>query len=249
MCYSYEHAAIKNAQHYIYVENQYLSSSLAGGAVENKLMDAILAKIIEKIEKKEIFRVIFLLPQPESRDSQETKGLLKWQYRSINRGGNSILEQLREKYPDINTDDYISFFFLRNYDWLNGKPVTEKVFVHAKLIIVDDEVTIVASANFNDRSMLGDRDSELGVEVRDTDRILSHMNGQEVLVGRFAKEFRIRLWQEHLGLADEDLDRIDDPICDSTYYGIWMATAKANTQIYETVFPGIISNHIGTWEE
>lgn len=35
-------SAIQEAEHYIYVENQYVSSSLAGGGVENRLMEMIM---------------------------------------------------------------------------------------------------------------------------------------------------------------------------------------------------------------
>lgn len=36
-----------------------------------------------------------------------------------------------------------------------------KIFI--QLIIVDDKYTLMGSANINDRSMLGDRDSEIAV--------------------------------------------------------------------------------------
>ncbi len=42
------------------------------------------------------------------------------------------------------------FFFFRH---------TDQIFVHSKLLIVDDKTAVVASANLNDRSFLGDRDS------------------------------------------------------------------------------------------
>ena len=44
-------------------------------------------------------------------------------------------------------------------------------------MIVDDEYVIMGSANINDRSMLGDRDSELAVFVEDENTVLSRMNG------------------------------------------------------------------------
>ncbi len=37
------------------------------------------------------------------------------------------------------------------------------VYVHSKLMVVDDEYVIVGSANINQRSLDGDRDSELAV--------------------------------------------------------------------------------------
>lgn len=46
-----------------------------------------------------------------------------------------------------------------------------------------------------DRSMLGDRDSELGLVIKDTARVESRMDGKEVSVGRFVRDLRIRLWQ------------------------------------------------------
>ena len=42
-------------------------------------------------------------------------------------------------------------------------PKTEIIYVHSKIMIVDDNITIIGSANINDRSMLGARDSEIAV--------------------------------------------------------------------------------------
>jgi hypothetical protein len=43
--------------------------------------------------------------------------------------------------------------------------------------------------------MLGDRDSELGLIIKDTARVDGVMDGQHAEVGRFPHEFRLRLWQ------------------------------------------------------
>lgn len=51
---------------------------------------------------------------------------------------------------------------------LGDSPITEIVYIHSKLLIVDDMICIVGSANINDRSLRGDRDSELCVVVEDT---------------------------------------------------------------------------------
>ena len=42
-----------------------------------------------------------------------------------------------------------------------GTPVTELIYIHSKLMIVDDKILICGSANINDRSLLGSRDSEV----------------------------------------------------------------------------------------
>lgn len=36
-----------------------------------------------------------------------------------------------------------------------------QVYVHSKIMIVDDRAALVGSANINDRSLLGSRDSEV----------------------------------------------------------------------------------------
>ena len=46
-----------------------------------------------------------------------------------------------------------------------GEPVSEIVYVHSKLLIVDDKYVILGSANLNDRSMRGFHDSELAIIV------------------------------------------------------------------------------------
>ena len=53
--------------------------------------------------------------------------------------------------------------------------------MHSKLMIVDDDVVIIGSANINDRSMIGCRDSEIGIKIEENSfKIKSRMNGQEV---------------------------------------------------------------------
>lgn len=36
-----------------------------------------------------------------------------------------------------------------------------QVYVHSKLMIIDDRMALIGSANINDRSLLGSRDSEV----------------------------------------------------------------------------------------
>jgi len=57
---------------------------------------------------------------------------------------------------------------LRNHGKINGLPATEIVYVHSKLMIADDSVILIGSANINDRSLMGDRDSEIGLIVEDS---------------------------------------------------------------------------------
>jgi phospholipase D1/2 len=43
--------------------------------------------------------------------------------------------------------------------------VSELIYVHSKLLIADDRLVICGSANINDRSLLGSRDSEIAVVI------------------------------------------------------------------------------------
>jgi phosphatidylserine/phosphatidylglycerophosphate/cardiolipin synthase-like enzyme len=58
--------------------------------------------------------------------------------------------------------------------------VTELLYIHDKLMIVDDRIVLMGSANINDRSQLGNRDSEVAMLVEDTEMVSSFMNGKEV---------------------------------------------------------------------
>ena len=85
--------------------------------------------------------------------------------------------------------------------------MTEQLYIHAKCMIVDDRIAIIGSANINERSLRGDRDSECAAVIRDTDMLWSTMNGEPYLVGRFPHTLRMRLMREHLGI---DVDEVMD---------------------------------------
>ena len=53
----------------------------------------------------------------------------------------------------------------------DGEPRTEIIYIHSKLLIVDDKVVLIGSANLNDRSMLGNRDTELAMVVNDNNMV------------------------------------------------------------------------------
>ncbi|KAK0503909.1 hypothetical protein EDD18DRAFT_1009767, partial [Armillaria luteobubalina] len=80
--------------------------------------------------------------------------------------------------------------------------VSELLYIHSKLMIVDDTRVIMGSANINDRSQKGDGDSEIALVVEDTDIVKSTMNGKRVMVSRFATSLRRKLFREHLGLIE-----------------------------------------------
>jgi len=45
--------------------------------------------------------------------------------------------------------------------------MTEIIYIHSKMMIIDDKYVLIGSANINDRSMLGSRDSEIAIVTED----------------------------------------------------------------------------------
>lgn len=103
-----------------------------------------------------------LLPGFEGDITKRANGPLRFQvnnqFQAINRGENSLFSKLKDL-KNFNIDDYIFFFGLRTHGMIGKTPHTEIVYVHSKLMIVDDKRAIIGSANINDRSLCGDRDS------------------------------------------------------------------------------------------
>ncbi|SAL97159.1 hypothetical protein [Absidia glauca] len=145
--------------------------------------------------------------------------------------------------------------------------VTEQVYIHSKLMIVDDKTVICGSANLNDRSQLGNRDSEIAVVIEDTDMVTSKMNGKEYLAGRFALTLRMHLFKEHLGLLSMDDctslgnthakhrytaleadNLVMDPLDDSFIDHVWNLTAETNTIIYRNVFHCVPDDSVLTFD-
>ncbi len=62
-------------------------------------------------------------------------------------------------------------------------------------MIIDDRMAICGSANINDRSLLGQRDSEFCIVINDREEEQSQFNGQNIRVGKFCSSWRKRLFR------------------------------------------------------
>ena len=71
-----------------------------------------------------------------------TKAVMHYQYNTICRGGKSLMEALNTRFPNVNLEKYVCFLSLRAYARVGKKFITQMVYVHSKLLIVDDEVRI-----------------------------------------------------------------------------------------------------------
>ena len=246
------YSLIENSKHYIFIENQFFVSksydkteedSDAGKkSISSIVKNEIALRIRKRIERaylsKEKFRVFVFIPLLPGFAGEPDEGtiqiILGHTYAGICRNnGLSIIEELSsimgEKWRD-----YIGFYSLRGHGVLNGVPVTELIYIHSKLMIVDDESVVIGSANINDRSMLGTRDSEFCVLIKETLKYDSIIDGKECKTAKFAVTLRKALMSEHLGVDDDD-ERLIDPLSDELL-DLFRDTASNNTLIFRKLF-------------
>lgn len=251
--------SIENAEHFIYIENQFFISSHE--EVQNKIMLKLADRIYRAYQQGKDFRAMVIIPlKPEFPEKWDTDVHLRSvsyeTYATIYRGEECLMNRLKQKgVPSDAIPTYFSVHGLRTHGSLNGNLVTEIVYVHSKLMIVDDRVTIIGSANINDRSMLGDRDSEVAVIIQDNEMMEGKMNGRPYQVGKFSHSLRCHLLKEHLGLLSEMTATplnftVEDPLT-IAFHSTVSKLAEKNTRIFESVFQGRIlpTNEVQNFDE
>ncbi|VBB76741.1 Putative Phospholipase D1 [Podospora comata] len=153
--------------------------------------------------------------------------------------------------------------------------VQEELYIHAKLLIVDDRIVVCGSSNLNDRSQLGYHDSELSIVMEDTKTFQSTMDGKPYEAGWHAATLRRYLWREHLGLLPpQDLDGSDDPNAqppgddspndvgdqDDSWkfvedplsdelWEMWTSRASKNTEVFRQLFHADPDDHVKTFDD
>ncbi|RCV39099.1 hypothetical protein SETIT_8G196400v2 [Setaria italica] len=219
--------AIRRANRFIYIENQYFLGSSFGWKPDGVTPENINAlhliprelslKIVSKIEAGEPFAVYVVVPMwPEGDPSSwNVQAILHWQRKTMEMMYGDIAAALKAKNIDADPKDYLSFFCLGNreaklevpreyepkshpprgsdYDRAQ-KARRTMVYVHSKLMIVDDEYIIVGSANINQRSMDGGRDTEIAMGAYQP----AHLNADGQAARGQVHGFRMSLWYEHL---------------------------------------------------
>ncbi|URD81115.1 phospholipase d [Musa troglodytarum] len=220
-------------------QNQFFISGLSGDAIiKNRVLEAHYCRIIKAEKENKCFRIIIVIPllpgfQGEIDDggAASVRAIMHCQYRTTCRGPNSILQKLYDLMGPRATE-FISFYGLRAYGRLcdGGPLVTNQVYVHSKLMIVDDQVALI------------------NVLIEDKEFVESLMDGKPWKAGKFSHCLRLLLWLEHLGLRAEQFmicfltDQSDSgSSADATYRDIWMVTAETNTMMSFHVSSTILS--------
>jgi phosphatidylserine/phosphatidylglycerophosphate/cardiolipin synthase-like enzyme len=167
--------AIVNARRFIYIENQYFTCKF--------LVDLITARLRAAPE----LSLVVLVPRQSELAVAEQDALRKRMragfFRAVAAEQNDAAKVVGELRAAARPDQ-VFIAYPTNKTGTN-------VYVHAKVMIVDDQYATIGSANFTYRSMFR-TDQELGVAWIDPK-------------GTSVRAFRRQLWREHLDLDDKAL--------------------------------------------
>ncbi|XP_070026610.1 phospholipase D gamma 1-like [Nicotiana sylvestris] len=219
--------AIRAAQHFIYIENQYFIGSSFNWSqhkdigANNLIPMEIALKIAEKIRAHERFAAYIVLPMwPEGNPTgAATQRILYWQNKTMQMMYETIYKALEEVGLEdtYSPQDYLNFYCLGNREAGNvggtespGTANTPQAFsrknrrfmiyVHSKGMVVDDEYVILGSANINQRSLEGTRDTEIAMGAYQPHHTWARKQSRPY--GQIFG-YRMSLWAEHLGVVED----------------------------------------------
>ena len=213
---------IRKAKNFIYLENQYFLGS-AYDWIDDSITPShhlipneLALKIVEKIKSNEAFKVYIVIPMFPEGDpaSDANQEILFWQYRTMESMYKKVASAIKKHGAKTHPTDYLSFLCLAKResqdetDWTGlvapesgtiaeklRKSLRQPVYVHSKMSIFDDEFILVGSANINQRSLGGNRDTEIAVG--------GYQPGHTVDEGGDPRgavhTFRMALWSAHFG--------------------------------------------------
>jgi len=211
---------IRRAKKFIYIENQYfLGSSHCWTTPDPKCCHLvpleICTRITRAIAEGEDFRVYVVVPMfPEGvPTTSAVQEILSFQCFTMEMMYKRISNAIAEAGSDAHPTDYLSFFCLAKRESPDDVPdeigmpdgedeillrvrttLRSMIYVHSKMAIFDDEYIIVGSANINQRSMDGNRDSEICIGACQS----KFINSDDELKGD-VQRFRLALWAAHCG--------------------------------------------------
>ncbi|KAG5251494.1 hypothetical protein OIU77_024997 [Salix suchowensis] len=222
--------AIRAAQHFIYIENQYFIgssynwSSYNDLGANNLIPMEIALKIANKIRAHERFAAYIIVPMwPEGVPTgAATQRILFWQHKTMQMMYETIYKALVEVGLEdaFSPQDFLNFFCLGNREAVDefnssGVPspsnshtpqaLSQKsrrfmIYVHSKGMIVDDEYVILGSANINQRSMDGTRDTEIAMGAYQPQHTWARKQCNPL--GQI-HGYRMSLWAEHTGVIED----------------------------------------------
>ncbi|CAK9007785.1 Phospholipase D zeta 1 (PLDzeta1) (Phospholipase D p1) (AtPLDp1) (Phospholipase D1 PHOX and PX-containing domain protein) [Durusdinium trenchii] len=235
---------IDNSKRFVFIENQFFISGLnSDRVVSNRILESLYRRILRAHESKMPFRVFVVLPllpgfEGRVAESPSIRRILYFQYRTICRGEDSLFFNLLKS--GIDPDQYICFFGLRTWQGINShkggailgeaRLATELIYVHSKVLVVDDEACMIGSGNINDRSLSGGRDTEVSVVIEEPQTKVGAAGRP-----RFVHDYRMALFREHFGDAADIESALLRPWEDDHFKAL-RGIAQRNTEIFDEVF-------------
>ncbi|MBR58293.1 MAG: hypothetical protein CMH54_09755 [Myxococcales bacterium] len=190
--------AISRAEHYIFIEDQYLRSPI--------LANAIVSRMLEKPD-------IFLLVVTNAIDEWADPGC--WPtYQEIELFDNWI-------------PDRFAIFYLQAFDWVDSECILcideidayfEPIFIHSKLVIIDDVFLMAGSANHNNRGLLYEGEMSLAIfnpdwvrEARNKvfEPMLGSVYSPDLTIEEMMPTFKIQGWWNAIAYLNWDIEYFD----------------------------------------
>jgi len=259
---------IRCAQRFIYIENQYFlgsshlwSMSQSDSIVQmcTNLIPAELAfKIVSKIKAYEPFHVYITIPMwPEGIPSTgAVQEILCSQHKTVEMMYTIVAKAIEEAGTHHHPRDFLSFYCLVKRE-LHGDECTAPrglnndltsmwkgarapIYIHSKYMNVDDQWMIMGSANINQRSMDGERDTEIAYGAYQPEFVSDGDTCPQGVV----QGFRLHLLASHLeireaGEVDQFREFHHGRVTDE-----FKRRAEANWKQYISVTPVTMAGHI-----
>ncbi|CAA6656283.1 unnamed protein product [Spirodela intermedia] len=239
--------AIRAAQHFVYIENQYFLGSSYNWSrntfcyligANNLIPMEIALKIAKKIKANERFSAYIVIPMWPEGDpkSLPMQRILCWQKETMQMMYETIYQALVEAGLEnrYSPQDYLNFFCLGNREAADGNDTDSLSSPNAPNVIISlpstplfsllifasipisglmlpyDEYVILGSANINQRSLEGSRDTEIAMGAYQP-----YHSWAEKPSGPRGQiyGYRMSLWAEHLGFLEEGFDHPESLDC------------------------------------
>ena len=248
---------IRAAKSFIYIENQYFLGSAftwfsdadRGTDTQHTIPIELIQRIVKSIETGTEFKVYICIPMfpegdPKSQASQE---ILYWQHCTMQAMYKRVAAAIEKMDSGKHPQDYLNFFCLGKRETQEEVPeyldtpeddspaemvrksLRHPIYVHSKLMIVDDVHIVLGSANINQRSLDGNRDSEICMHGFQPG---SNMGGVHV--------FREALWSAHLGGY---VPGLSDPGSDECLAEV-RRVSRENWEVYTAEEPPITQTNV-----
>lgn len=192
----------------------------------------IALKICEKVAAREPFAVYILLPMwmEGIPAAGATQGLLYWQRVTIEAMYQQVQVALNARMANssdygLQVSDYLNIYCLGTRESSAGSQTVKasetedevilsktrrhQIYIHSKMMVVDDDVVEIGTANINQRSLDGCRDSEIMMTAWQPD----HLATKESIPNGDVHAYRMHLWASITGQIHDAFRSPSSPEC------------------------------------